>query len=347
MADPPPEMRGGATKVDLMALRVAAAVCTRNRPSLLARALESLVRQRSSLAELLVVDNAPDNEATRRLVAERFPEARYEREPAQGLNFARNRALRTLQEEVVAFLDDDAVADGKWAERVAEVFRCYPGLAVCTGRVEPLVVETEAQQLFEANGGFSRGRDAIQLPTDVRRPLHGHRAPLIAWAVSVGNGASFALRRQAALDVGAFDEALDLGEVLPGGGDLDLFWRLLRAGYELRYDPEVLAWHEHRWDTQALAAQLAGHQRALVTFLCKSVVTTPGWDRLAVMGFLGWRLAKPAVRLVRRTFRLDPLPAGMLWRMGVHTWAGLGSYPSCRRLAGRRKQAARSLEAYA
>lgn len=330
-----------------MARSIAAAVCTRNRPALLARTLESLVRQDQALDTILVVDNAPDDDASRRLVAERFPMVRYEHEPAQGLNFARNRALHVLHTDVIAFLDDDAVAHPAWAERFLTAFQRHPRLGICTSRIEPFAVDTDSQRLFEANGGFSRGHDPVQLPDDVRRPLHGRRAPLIAWAVSVGNGASFACRREAALAIGRFDEALDLGEALPGGGDLDCFWRILCAGFELRYEPEVLAWHEHRRDPQALAAQLAGHQRALVTFLCKSVVTTPGWDRLAVMGFLGWRLAKPAVRLVRRTLHLDPLPAGMLWRMGVHAWAGLGSYPSCRRLAGRRKQAARSLEAYA
>jgi hypothetical protein len=84
-----------------------------------------------------------------------------------------------------------------------------------TGRVEALTLETEAQRLFEANGGFGRGLERVRLPEDARRPLHGRRAPLIAWAVSVGSGCSLAVRRELALGLGGFDEALDLGEVLP------------------------------------------------------------------------------------------------------------------------------------
>src|SRR3989338_8557019 len=114
-------------------------------------------------------------------------------------------------------------------------------MAVCTGRVDAFTVSTPAQRLFEANGGFSRGRQRLQLPSDAPRPLHGWPAPLIAWAVSVGSGASFAVGRDAVLAFGGFDEALDCGERLPGGGDLDIFWRALQAGYHLVYEPSLVA----------------------------------------------------------------------------------------------------------
>ena len=91
-------------------------------------------------------------------------------------------------------------------------------------------LETEGQRLFEANGGFSRGSARVRLPDDAARPLHGRSAPLIAWAISVGCGCSYAVRRDAARALGGFDEALDLGAVLPGGGDHDLLWRALQSG---------------------------------------------------------------------------------------------------------------------
>src|SRR6188768_1179129 len=89
---------------------ITAAICTRNRPLQLARALDSLLAQSLAPAEIMVVDNSPSDEATARLVSERFSEVRYLREPVPGLDFARNRALREASGEIVAFLDDDAVA---------------------------------------------------------------------------------------------------------------------------------------------------------------------------------------------------------------------------------------------
>src|SRR5690606_31184923 len=125
------------------------------------------------------------------------------------------------------FLDDDAVADRGWSQAFRSRFEARRALGGCTGRVEPLETETESQRLFEANGGFSRGLSPIRLPADMVRPLHGRHAPPIAWSVSIGCGASMAVRKDAVDAIGGFDTALDMGAVLPGGGDLDILWRLL------------------------------------------------------------------------------------------------------------------------
>ncbi len=317
-----------------------AVICTRNRPAMAARALDSLLAQQPPLSDILIVDNAPDHD-TLRLVAETYaPAVRYVYEPVPGLNMARNRALREARGEVLAFLDDDAVADPAWAAALLAPFLADPRTAVCTGRVEPLSQSTLAQRLFEANGGFSRGLERLDLPADRRRPLHGRRAPLIAWAVSVGSGASFAVRRSAAQAAGGFDEALDLGAALPGGGDHDMFWRMLSSGRTLTYEPAALAWHEHRWEPRALAAQLAGHQRGLVAFLCKTAARERGRRRIEILAFLLWRLVKPGVRLLRRAAGRDPLPAAVLARMWLETWRGLWAYGAARRIAAARREAA-------
>jgi len=304
-------------------VRVTAAICTRNRPEQLRRALASLMRQAPQPDEVLIVDNAPEDDATRALAMGEFPQARYCCEPAAGLDVARNRALREATGSVVAFLDDDAVAEPGWVEGIHRVFGEEPLVGVCTARVEPWTVETPAQRLFEANGGFARGTRRVRLPADVARPLHGRRVPLIAWTVSVGSGASFAVRREVALALGGFDEALDRGPALPGGGDHDFFWRALQAGWHLMYEPEILARHEHRRDLAAVRTQICGHQRGLTAFLWKAAKHARGGCRYQVLAYLGWRLVKPGVRLARRFAGQDPLPAGLLLRMWGNSWQGL------------------------
>ena len=317
---------------------VTAAVCTRNRTQALERALRSLVKQSTACAEILVVDNAPSDDATHRLVEQTFPEVRYLLEPRPGLNFARNAALRAAGTEIVAFLDDDAVADRDWCRAWLEVFGDDLRVGLCNGRVEALELVSPAQRLFEANGGFARGDRLIRLPRDAARPLHGRRAPLIAWAVSVGSGCSCAVRRALALQLGGYDEALDLGAALPGGGDHDMLWRVLQEGFDVVYDPRVQARHEHRRDWRSACDQIAGHQRGLVAFLVKSALQARGRQRLAVVAYLGWRLVKPGVRLLRRAVGRDPLPAGLLARLGWNSWAGLAAYPAGRRIAARRRR---------
>ncbi|HEU4699275.1 MAG TPA: glycosyltransferase [Gemmatimonadales bacterium] len=320
---------------------ITAAICTAARPALLRRALASLAAQTPAPLELLVVDNGPaaSRAATRAAVAEAAPAARYVVEPVPGLDFARNRALAEARGDVVAFLDDDAVAEPDWVGELARVF-ARDAVGACTGRVEAFALATPGQRLFEANGGFARGERRVVLPADAARPLHGRRAPLVAWAISVGSGASLAVRRVLALAIGGFDEALDLGPALPGGGDHDMLWRVLQAGAEVVYEPRVRARHEHRQELAAACDQIVGHQRALVALLTKMAATSRGRRRWAVLAFLAWRLAKPGARLARRLAGRDVLPAPVLLRMWWHCWRGLGAYPAARRLAAARRRAA-------
>jgi hypothetical protein len=209
---------------------------------------------------------------------------------------------------------------------------------VCTGRVEPLVLETPAQLLFEVNGGFGRGDRRISLPDDAAEPLHGWPVPLIAWAVSVGSGCSYAVRRRVALELGGFDEALDLGAPLAGGGVHDLLWRTLMAGWRVVYQPAALAWHEHRRELTAVHSQIIGHQRAVLAFLTKHLTRASLRSRLPLLVYAGWRLLKPGVRLVRRGLGRDPLPPTVLLRMWWNCWAGLSAYPLARREARSRRE---------
>jgi GT2 family glycosyltransferase len=290
-------------------------------------------------AEILVVDNTPGGPASRNLVRDEFPGVRYVMEPVPGLDFARNRALRETSREIVAFMDDDVVAGPGWAGAILDVFRESERIAICTGKVEALSLETEGQRLFEANGGFARGEERIRLPADRKRRLHGMPVPLIGWSTAVGVGCCMAVRRRTILDLGGFDEALDLGHPLPGGGDMDILWRVLDAGYEIVYDPSVQARHEHRREVEASLNQIIDHHRALIAMLAKAAVSPCRTGRTGVLAFLAWRLVKPGVRLLSRIAGRDPLPARVLVRVWGNCWRGLGSYGAARRLAERRRNA--------
>jgi GT2 family glycosyltransferase len=324
-------------EVKMAGEEICAAICTRDRPEQLRRALQSLIDQKVRPAEILVVDNAPGSDAACRMVREEFPTVRYVRESVPGLDFARNRALGETSREIVAFIDDDVVAAPDWVAATQSVFDQSRGIGACTGKVEALMLQTEGQKLFEANGGFGRGDRRIRLPADARRPLHGLPAPLIAWSVSVGSGCSLAVRRRAVLALGGFDEALDMGPALPGGGDLDILWRMLEAGYEIVYEPAVHAWHEHRREVDAVIHQILEHNRSVIAMLTKTAASARGGRRVGVAVFLLWRLVKPGARLLRRLVGRDPLPAKALVRMWWSAWRGLGSYASARRLMEKRR----------
>jgi glycosyltransferase involved in cell wall biosynthesis len=313
-------------------------ICTRDRPQKLRRTLQSLQEQTQGPAEILVVDNAPRDEKTKALVTKEFSGARYVRESVQGLDFARNRALAETSKEIVAFIDDDAVAEPSWVENIRKMFFQYPRAGVCTGQITPLALETPGQILFENNGGLMAShRVPLRIPTDASHyGWKWRHMPSIAWAVSLGVGCNLAVRRNMALQLGGFDEALDLGSAMPGGGDHDMVWRMLNAGAEVIYQPLARVLHEHRREMTAVHEQIIGHHVGCIAFLTKAVHHSGGSERIGAVAFLSWRLMKPGVRLFRRAFGRDTLPYPLLLRIWWHCWRSLGVYSTAKKIAYQR-----------
>ena len=312
------------------------AVCTRDRTRQLCRLLDALAEQCGPSIEVLVIDNAPSTYATRELVRERFPAVRYLVEAVPGLDFARNRALRHASGTIVAFIDDDAVPASDWVETIQAVFAEGGRIAVCTGLVTAMSLDTAGARLFEASGGMKRGDRRIHLPPGAGRWLP--RRPLIAWAAGAGVGCSLAIRRDVARALGGFDVALDQGPLLPGGGDIDMLWRALVAGHEVVYEPRVRVWHEHREETAAAERQILGHDRAFMAVLMKALAAAPPRDKPVILAFIAWRLFKPHWRLLRSLAGADVLPPRIFARRVMHTWRGLAAYPAARQLALERQR---------
>lgn len=310
------------TGLESMSLTVV--ICTHERPKLLRRALSSLAQFSGNTAEIVVVDNAPSNDDSKRVVLNEFSEVRYIREETKGLNVARNRALKETHSDLIAYIDDDAVASDDWVPRIVDVFNRNPELGACTGSVTALQLQTSAQRLIETNGGLYRGDSSVYLPDDAQTFVN-KMTPLVAWASTYGVGCNMALRCDVVRAIGGFDEALDRGALLPGGGDIDMFWRILISGHPTLYEPSVHVKHEHRRDWQGANEQIVGHQRALIAFLVKSVSTSKGY-RTSTAIYLLWRLLKPGLRLLKRLARQDPLPFETLWLMWRNCFAGLHSY---------------------
>ena len=285
------------------------AVCTRARADLLARCLASVAAsvEVSGLAapEVLVVDNAPPDDDTWRTV-EGVRDVRYAVEPRPGLDFARNTALRTATGDVVAFLDDDVVVDAGWYAELHRVWAVHRDAGAVTGQVLPFELETPAQVAFERYGGFRRPWSGTRYSG---RSLPGN--PLFPYGAGMfGAGCNMSYRRDAVLALGGFDEALDTGRPLPGGGDLDMFSRVLRAGHPLVYAPAYLVHHQHRRTDAELRRQLytwgTGHMAYVEKTWRQDRRARPLLARL-----VGWQLR----RLVRLTAKSALGRSDLSWRL--------------------------------
>ena len=107
-------------------------------------------------------------------------------------------------------------------------------------------LDTPARIEFERSTGFSLGWQ----PTLFTLAL-GAEMPFRS---GMGVGCNMAFRRDALDEVGPFDEALDTGRPLPGGGDLDMMIRMVVAG-GVFFEPSAVVFHDHRHDWSALRYQ--------------------------------------------------------------------------------------------
>jgi O-antigen biosynthesis protein len=312
---------------------VTVAVCTRDRAAQLAGCLEALAGLDYPALDLLVVDNAPRDPATARLVRERYPRVRYVCEPRPGLNWARNRAIAEARGEIIAYTDDDAVADRGWVRALAGVFAAEAGVMAVTGLVVPLELETEAQLLFERYGGFGRGFDRRWYRVDLES---GERAATRhGGAGRFGTGANMAFRRSLFARIGGFDPALDVGTVTNGGGDLEMFFRVLKGGYTLVYEPSALVRHRHRREYAQLRTQITNNGVGFYAYLVRSalVYKDERWAfiRLGLWWLWWWNIRRLLISLLHQ----GPFPRDLILGELFGSLIGLGRYQKARRMAAR------------
>ncbi|WP_066953655.1 glycosyltransferase [Streptomyces lushanensis] len=253
--------------------RTTVVVATRERAGQLARALDSLLAQDHPDFRVLVVDNAPVTTATRDLVESRYAgRVDYVQEPCPGLAVAHNSGVAAADGTVIAFTDDDVIADPRWLTALTTPFATDPGLGCVTGLILPARLTTSAQILLESHGGFAKGFEP-RLYDPASPPADEPLFPFTAG--SFGSGANMAFRAEALRAVAGFDPGTGTGTPARGGDDLYAFVRILAAGHRLRYAPEALVWHHHRETWQDLRNQAYGYGAGLTACLTALLVRRP------------------------------------------------------------------------
>ena len=304
---------------------VTVAVCTRNRTAQLAECLDALVAldYPADLLELLVVDNAPTDTSTEQLIRTRYPGVRYVHEPRPGLDWARNRGILESRTDIVAYTDDDVSVDSQWVRAVARAFVQEADAMAVTGLVVPDAIDVRPHALFEQYGGFGRGFTRRYWQVDV----HGGESAAESHGGTgkFGTGANMAFRRSVFERIGLFDPALDVGTPTNGGGDLEMFYRVLRAGGMLVYEPAAIVRHRHRSEYEQLQTQLANNGIGFYSYLVRSAGAWPdersAFVRLGIWWFWWWNVRRLLASYKRQTFPRDLILAEL-----AGCFAGLRRY---------------------
>jgi glycosyltransferase involved in cell wall biosynthesis len=282
--------------------QVSVVIATRGRPALLRRCLQALAEQQFAHGgdEVIVVDDGPD-EATRETVAAMAP-----RFAPQALVYlrgghphgpaaARNRGAKVARAAIVAFTDDDTVADPQWLRHgVAAMQR--EDWAALGGRV---VVPHE---------------DAAAAPTDHERMTRGLEQGAFVTANAF-------VRRDWLLRIGGFDERFERA----WREDSDLQFRLERGGGRVGRCEQAVVAHPvrpERWGV-SLRQQKNVFFDALLyrkhpDWYRQRVRRVPPWDYYAVVAAsalaLALVLAGTAVAAGAAVLAAAALVARLAWR---------------------------------
>ena len=220
-----------------------AIVCTYNRAGNLESCLGHLAAQENAAGiqwEAVVVDNnsSDDTRAVVDDLARRLPiTIRYEFEPEQGLNHARNHGVRATAGRYFAFVDDDISVSRGWLR----------GLLDCLQKNDA-----------DAAGSCIHLHDDVRLPAWITPDMYGFLgyqdfgpAPFqMDGFEKYPFGGNMSFNRRVVERVGLFDT--NLGRKGEGrkrrelfkGAETDYFHRLAAAGARIFYTPDAVVHHK-------------------------------------------------------------------------------------------------------
>lgn len=275
-----------------------------NRPDLLRLCLASVTRHAPAGTEVVVVDDGSPRAAATTAAREFAGVQVVRRRRRRGFCAAVNTGLRAVSGTVVELLNDDAEVTAGWAEpalrqlqdpvvaAVAPLVLIWPGEAAGVPRID-----SAGDRYYVGGIAGKRGHGDFFGPAYLR-----------SCRVFGASGSSAFYRRQALEQVGAFPESF--GAYFE---DVDLAFRLHRAGYQVVYEPASRVLHrvgasQGRLRRRLLEQQSCNEERVFWRNLA------PGTWRRAVPAHLAVLLAKAWRRWREGTF--PPFLCGRLRVLG-------------------------------
>ncbi|MDQ4143322.1 MAG: glycosyltransferase [Actinomycetota bacterium] len=273
-------------------------VATLDRPGELRECLQCLTAQESTRqVQIVVVDNNPASRLTPAVV-EQFPDVVLVEEPRKGLSYARNAGILAATGEIVAMTDDDVRTPPNWLENLLAPF-ARGDVAAVTGNVLPLELDTLAQRLFESYGGLGRGFDRVEYDGAW---FESKRSAPPTWLIGATANAAFRSSVFRDRDIGLLHETLGPGTPAGVGEDTYLFYKILKSGHTIVYEPSAYVWHRHRAEMRALRQQLFGYSKGHVAYHLTTLIED---HDLRALVYLGARLPAGHLRRLVQGLRGD------------------------------------------
>ncbi len=218
-------------------------ICTYNRAEQLKLVLRDFQEQIEDLdasdIEIIVVDNN-SSDRTAELV-DKFA-VRYIKETEQGSSPARNAGIKAATGHMIAFVDDDIRLNSVWLAEVYKLAKSKPRMVAYGGKVTP-DWQTEIPQWLNLEPPFEIIQSIF--------PSHNYGDKERKYPFYFGNrkifnpiSANLIVSRDLFAELGLFRTDLGIhGKERGACEDTELCWRILGAGYPVKYFPQVNVYH--------------------------------------------------------------------------------------------------------
>lgn len=256
---------------------VSVVVVTFNRGNVIDACLDSLERQAypGDRYEVIVVDDCSTDDTAQIARAHQGVKV-IRHEVNRGIPSARNTGLAAAKGEIVAYIDDDAVADAHWLEYLVRPFE-DPKVTASGGQTFAYKTEYIAERYLAA-GGY--GNPAPLAFGGSKNPLRRFWVYLKSMFVPVSiatkstevqavYGLNCAFRTATLRNVGGFDEQLLADE------DSEISTRLRNSGAHIIFTPDAIIHHRHRESVIKLIRQTFRRSEYTVYYYAKENKTLP------------------------------------------------------------------------
>ena len=219
-------------------INISVVICTYNRAAYIQDAMDSLYHQTidRKLYEIIVVNNNSSDNTIQ--VCEdwisKHPDASYAfyNEHKQGASFARNTGAAAAKGNLLCFMDDDAIAEADYLERIIHFFEEHPDAGGLGGRIIPKYIPEEPKWMSYYVSSMVGNFDyspTVSVFSANKYPLESNMI----------------IRKKDFDAINGFNVDLPgvVGTLRIGGEGKDFFFRLKDLGRVIYYDPAIKVQH--------------------------------------------------------------------------------------------------------
>jgi glycosyltransferase involved in cell wall biosynthesis len=219
-------------------LEISVVICTYNRADYILDAMESLYHQtldKNKFEIIIANNNSTDN--TKSIVEAYITSHRdanliYVEELRQGASYARNTGAAWVTSPLLCFMDDDAIAEKDYLERIVIFFKTHTDAGGLGGRIIPKYIPAQPQWMSyyvsSLVGNFDYSKEVCVF-AEKKYPLESNM---------IIKTADFR-------KVNGFNTKLPgvVGTLRIGGEGKEFFYKLQALGNKIYYDPHIIVQH--------------------------------------------------------------------------------------------------------